>query len=126
MVWRAEPVLWAPKETSRTAEFARYARRAVSCCHDGRARPCAAISVAAREYNYLVKVKTSITLPAELLVRLDRVDKNRSAVLERAALAYLSLLDQQARDRKDIAIIQRNAKRLNREAQDTLEYQRTP
>jgi metal-responsive CopG/Arc/MetJ family transcriptional regulator len=79
-----------------------------------------------REYNCLVKIKTSITLPAELLVRLDRVDKNRSAVLERAALAYLSLLDQQARDRRDIAIIERNAKRLNREAQDTLEYQRTP
>ena len=78
------------------------------------------------EYTYLVKVKTSITLPAELLVRPDRVDKNRSAVLERAALAYLSLLDQQARDRKDIAIIGRHAKRLNREAQDTLEYQRTP
>ena len=78
------------------------------------------------EYNYLVKVKTSITLSAEILVRLDRIDKNRSAVLERAALAYLSLLDQQARDRRDIAIIERNAKRLNREAQDTLEYQRTP
>jgi hypothetical protein len=77
-------------------------------------------------YDYLVKVKTSITLPAELLVRLDRVDKNRSAVLERAALAYLSLLDQQARDRRDIAIIERNAQRLNREVQDTLEYQRTP
>jgi metal-responsive CopG/Arc/MetJ family transcriptional regulator len=85
-----------------------------------------AAASAIREYNYFVKVKTSITLPAELLVRLDRVDKNRSAVLERAALAYLSLLEQQARDRKDIAIIERNAKRLNREAQDTLEYQRTP
>jgi metal-responsive CopG/Arc/MetJ family transcriptional regulator len=76
------------------------------------------------EYNRLVKVKTSITLPGELLARLDRVYKNRSAVLERAAVAYLNLLDQQARDRNDIAIIERNAKRLNREAQDTLEYQR--
>jgi metal-responsive CopG/Arc/MetJ family transcriptional regulator len=75
-------------------------------------------------YNCLVKVKTSITLPRDLLARLDRVDRNRSAVLERAAVAYLNLLDQQARDRNDIAIIERNAKRLNREAQDTLTYQR--
>jgi metal-responsive CopG/Arc/MetJ family transcriptional regulator len=71
-----------------------------------------------------VKVKTSITLPEDLLVRLDRIDKNRSAVLERAASAYLRHLGQQARDRRDIAIIGRNAKRLNREAQDTLDYQR--
>jgi metal-responsive CopG/Arc/MetJ family transcriptional regulator len=75
------------------------------------------------EYNYLVRVKTSITLPKALLGRLDRVDKNRSALLERAALAYLAQLERQARDRKDIAIIDRNAERLNREAMDTLEYQ---
>lgn len=71
-----------------------------------------------------MRVKTSVTLPEELLVLLDRVDKNRSAVLEKAAVAYLALLDQQERDRRDIAIIERNAKRLNREALDTLEYQR--
>ena len=41
-------------------------------------------------------------------------------------IAYLSLLDQQARDRRDIAIVERNAKHLNREAQDLLEYQRIP
>lgn len=71
-----------------------------------------------------MRVKTSVTLPEELLVRLDRVDKSRSAVLEKAAVAYLALLDQQERDRRDIAIIDRNAKRLNREALETLEYQR--
>jgi metal-responsive CopG/Arc/MetJ family transcriptional regulator len=73
-----------------------------------------------------VRVKTSITLPAELLGRLDRLDKNRSAVLEKAALAYLSNLERQARDRKDIEIINRNADRLNREAIDALEYQQLP
>jgi metal-responsive CopG/Arc/MetJ family transcriptional regulator len=71
-----------------------------------------------------VKVKTSITLPQELLARLDQIDKNRSAVLERAAIAYLKLLERQSRDRRDVAIIERNAKRLNREAEDTLGYQR--
>jgi len=75
------------------------------------------------EYNYLVRVKTSITLPKELLARLDRVDKNRSALLERAALAYLAQLERDVRDRRDIEIINRNAERLNREAMDTLGYQ---
>jgi hypothetical protein len=39
-------------------------------------------------------------------------------------LAYLAQLERQARDRKDVEIINRNAERLNREAMDTLEYQR--
>jgi metal-responsive CopG/Arc/MetJ family transcriptional regulator len=73
-----------------------------------------------------VRVKTSITLPADLLERVDRVDSNRSAFLERAALVYLARLDQSERDRKDIAIINRHARRLNREALDTLEYQMMP
>jgi hypothetical protein len=54
------------------------------------------------------------------------VDKNRSALLERAALAYLAQRERQARDRRDIEIIDRNAERLNREAADTLDYQRLP
>ena len=68
-----------------------------------------------------MRVKTSITLPKELLGRLDQVDKNRSAL---AARAYLAQFEGQARDRKDIEIIDRIAERLNREAMDTLEYQR--
>jgi len=73
-----------------------------------------------------VRVKTSITLPNELLRRLDRVGKNRSALLEQAALVYLAILDRQARDRRDIEIIDRYAERLNREALDALEYQHLP
>jgi metal-responsive CopG/Arc/MetJ family transcriptional regulator len=73
-----------------------------------------------------VRVKTSITLPEDLLARLDRVDKNRSALLERAALAWLSRLERQMRDQKDIEIIDRNADRLNREAMDVLGYQQMP
>ena len=67
-----------------------------------------------------MRVKTSIALPEGLLSRLVRVDKNRSALLERAALAYLAQLERQARDRRDVEIIERNAERLNREAMDTL------
>jgi metal-responsive CopG/Arc/MetJ family transcriptional regulator len=77
-------------------------------------------------YICLVRVKTSITLPSELLGQLDRVDKNRSALLERAARAYLARLESDQRDRRDIEIINRNAERLNREAMDTLEYQQLP
>ena len=75
------------------------------------------------EYNYLVRIKTSITLPKELLGRLDRVDKNRSALIERAALAYLARLEREKRDRRDVEIINRNADRLNRQTLDSLEYQ---
>ncbi len=71
-----------------------------------------------------MRVKVSITLPGDLVRRLDRVEKNRSALLERAAVAYLARLEQQARDRNDIEIIDRCAARLSREAMDTLEYQR--
>ena len=78
------------------------------------------------EYSYLVRVKTSVTLPKDLLRRLDRLDKNRSALLERAAVAYLAQIEKQIRDRRDIEIINRNAERLNREALDTLEYQQLP
>jgi metal-responsive CopG/Arc/MetJ family transcriptional regulator len=77
----------------------------------------------APKYLYLMRVKLSITLPEELLRRLDRVDSNRSALLERAAMAYLSYLDRRHRDHIEIEIINRSAKRLNREARDTLEYQ---
>ncbi|MGB6942346.1 MAG: hypothetical protein WBE37_08135 [Bryobacteraceae bacterium] len=68
-------------------------------------------------------MKISITLPSDLLSELDRVDKNRSALLERAARANLARLRRDERDRRDIEIIHRNADRLNREAADILEYQ---
>lgn len=73
-----------------------------------------------------MRVKTSITLPSELLRQLDLIDKNRSALLERAARAYLTRLESERRDRRDLEIINRNADRLNREAADTLEYQQIP
>jgi hypothetical protein len=54
------------------------------------------------------------------------VDKNRSALLQRAAEAYLARLERDRRDRQDLEIIDRNAARLNREARDTLGYQQLP
>ncbi len=71
-----------------------------------------------------MRVKTSITLPRELLERIDRLDRNRSALNERAARAYLAQLERAARDQRELAIIGDNAFGLNREAMHTLEYQR--
>jgi len=73
-----------------------------------------------------VRVRTSITLPADLLDRVDGADSNRSAFLERAAVAYLARLERAGQDRSDIAIINRHARRLNRDARETLEYQILP
>lgn len=71
-----------------------------------------------------MRVKVSITLPRDLLGRLDRVDRNRSALLERAAEAYLRDIARQGRERRDIAIIDKSAERLNREAAEVLDYQK--
>jgi hypothetical protein len=68
-----------------------------------------------------VRVKTSITLPEDLLGRLDRGQEP-----VRAAVAYLALLERQERDRRDNEIIELNAARLNREAMETLDYQQVP
>ena len=73
-----------------------------------------------------MRVKTSITLPADLLERVDRVGSNRSAFLERAALVYLARLERSRRDCRDIGTINRHARRLNRGAKETLEYQMLP
>ena len=79
-----------------------------------------------RWYIYLVRVKTSVTLPADLLATIDQVSTNRSAFVERAARAYLARLDKASREARDIEIINRNAERLNAEALDVLGYQRIP
>jgi len=54
------------------------------------------------------------------------VDKNRSALLERAALAYLAGQERKERNRKDLDIINRHATRLNDDAMETLGYQQLP
>ena len=77
----------------------------------------------ASEYDYLVRVKTSVTLPGDLLEEIDRADSNRSGFLERAARQYLAQVERRQRDARDAAILDARAARLNREALDVLEYQ---
>ena len=57
---------------------------------------------------------------------MDRVDSNRSALIERATRAYLARLEKARREAKDAEIINAHAGRLNREAMDVLEYQGLP
>ena len=77
-------------------------------------------------YKGNMKIKTSITLPEEILEAVDRVAeraKNRSAVIERAVREFLASQGRRQRDARDREILDRHARRLNREAQDVLAYQ---
>lgn len=70
-----------------------------------------------------MKVKTSLTLPGDLVEQIDRADSNRSRFLEKAARHYLSQIEKFKRDEKDAAILDAHSARLNKEALDVLEYQ---
>ena len=73
-----------------------------------------------------MKVKTSITLEKEVIQAIDRtVDDygSRSEFLETAARRLLAQLAKDESERRDIAIINRRAAALNREAAEVLEYQ---
>lgn len=73
-----------------------------------------------------MRVKTSVTLPEPLLRSLDRVAggrTNRSRLIEQAVRDLVDAHAKAERDARDIEIINRNARRLNAEAEDVLEYQ---
>ncbi len=73
-----------------------------------------------------MRVKISITLPSDLLRRIDRLDSNRSAFLERASRAYIARLEKARKEAKDARIINANSGHLNAETRDVLEYQGRP
>ncbi len=73
-----------------------------------------------------MRVKTSVTLPSALLAEIDKLDTNRSAFLERAAMAQLEKITKAKRDARDLEIINRCADQLNREAEEFLEFQELP
>jgi len=73
-----------------------------------------------------MKVKTSITISEETLKTIDEYSGgqvSRSEFIEKAIQAYLSQLIRNARDAKDLELINRHANSLNEEAEDVLEYQ---
>ena len=73
-----------------------------------------------------MKVKTSITLTEGILDDIDREiggKESRSEFIERAVVTSLQKLSRKRIDARDLRIINRNADRLNREAEEVLEYQ---
>lgn len=73
-----------------------------------------------------MKVKTSITLPEDLLKAIDQYageHKNRSKFIEDAVRAFITELIQKQQDARDLEIINQHADSLNQEAADVLTYQ---
>ena len=73
-----------------------------------------------------MKIKTSITLSEEILQAIDQNlgdSKNRSAFIEHALRDYLKKRSIALRNDKDLEILNKHSKRLNREAEDVLSYQ---
>ena len=72
------------------------------------------------------RLKTSVTLPADLLRDLDRVAggaSNRSRLIEQALRELIERRAKAERDARDLEILNRHANRLNEEAADVLSYQ---
>jgi metal-responsive CopG/Arc/MetJ family transcriptional regulator len=76
-----------------------------------------------------MKIKTSITLSEDLLEAIDKRSvqfKNRSEFIESALRAYIAKMIRDEQNAKDLAIINRQVERLNKEAADVLNYQVIP
>jgi len=73
----------------------------------------------------ITKVKKTVSLPVSLLEELARHDKggNISAFVEMALVRYVTELKRQERGQRDIEIINANAERFNKEAEENLEFQ---
>jgi len=73
-----------------------------------------------------MKEKTSITLSREVLAGIDRIagsKQSRSAFIEAVLVEHLRQRARSQRDARDLELINRHAKRLNRDAEDGLEDQ---
>ena len=73
-----------------------------------------------------MKVKTSITLSEDIVTTVDRLAKegeSRSEAIERLLRERIADRARQARDLRDLELINKNADQLNEEARDVLKYQ---
>lgn len=76
-----------------------------------------------------MKVKASITISDDVLKAVDTFSgpySNRSEFIESAVRRFIEQLKREKRNAEDLRIINRRAKRLNREAADVLDYQVLP
>ncbi len=73
-----------------------------------------------------MKVKTSITLSEDILEAVDKhskPDKTRSELIETAVRGFINQLERNEINSRDLSIINKYSKRLNKEAADVLHYQ---
>ena len=73
----------------------------------------------------ITKTKKSISLSNTLLKKLASVNKDKSisVFIENALIYYMSELKRRERGRRDMEIINANAKRFNKEAEENLRFQ---
>jgi metal-responsive CopG/Arc/MetJ family transcriptional regulator len=73
-----------------------------------------------------MRVKTSVTIDERVLKAIDRVatpTRSRSRLIEDAAREFLARRARQAREARDLAILNDAADALNREMDDVLAHQ---
>ena len=73
-----------------------------------------------------MKAKTSITLSKDLLAKVDRLagsKQSRSAFIERVLRKYFQDRRRTSIQARDLELLNQAADRLNREADEVLEYQ---
>ena len=73
-----------------------------------------------------MRVRTSITLPKELLIEVDSLVKkkhNRSDIIESALREYVAKERRGGLNKHDIEIINKNADLINKQVEETLEFQ---
>jgi len=76
-----------------------------------------------------MKMKTSVTLSAELVEELDGMtdeNANRSQMIEKAVAEFIEREHRQLRNERDLKILNRSADELNQEIDDILTYQAIP
>jgi len=73
-----------------------------------------------------MRVRTSVTLPKELLIEIDALagkKHKRSAIVESALRDYVAKKSNGELNRRDIEIINKNADLINKQVEETLEFQ---
>ncbi|GMQ89694.1 MAG: hypothetical protein BMS9Abin10_0024 [Gammaproteobacteria bacterium] len=81
------------------------------------------------EYIISMKVKTSITLSPRTIRAIDEIagsSVTRSRIIEQALIEFIERHRRRLREAKDLEILNRSAKELNREMEDILTYQVEP
>jgi len=76
----------------------------------------------------VTKTKKSVSLSNSLLQELALVNKDKgiSGFVEEALRHYINELKRRERGQRDIQIINANARRFNKEAEENLEFQALP